>query len=139
MNKGDKSKEYSELKVRQYDKNNTIEGYGMHRAMQQCNFDGFDIQEAFEEGWDEAMKSQWAKVEDELPKVGVKVLVLTTNKKIAISFRYTPKDIYGKVLGNDEWQGSSALNKCIIAWMPIPSFDKILEDNKDVLKRLKDK
>lgn len=94
--------------------------------------------EDFIAGWDEALKSQWVKVEDELPKVGVKVLVLTTNKKIAISFRYTPKDIYGKVLGNDEWQGSSALNKCIIAWTPIPSFDTILQANKDVLKRLKD-
>ena len=88
-------------------------------------------------GWDEALKNQWIRVEEQLPKERVKVLVLTTNKKITISFRYTPKDIYGKVLGNDEWQGSSALNKCIIAWMPIPSFDEILETNKDVLKRLK--
>lgn len=90
---------------------------------------------AFKTGWDETLKSQWVKVEDELPKVGVKVLVLTTNKKIAISFRYTPKDIYGKVLGNDEWQGSSALNKCIITWMLIPSFNSILEDKpKDSIK-----
>ena len=139
MNKEDKSKEYSELKVRQYDKNNTIEKYGMYRAMSQCNFDGFDIQETFEEGWDEALKNQWVSVNERLPQIREKVLVLTTNKKIAISFRYTPKDIYGKVLGNEEWQGSSALNKCIIAWMPIPSFDKILGDNKDVLQRLKDK
>lgn len=139
MSKERKSKEYAELKVKQYDKNHTIEKYGIYRAKQQCYFDGYELQDAFEEGWDEALKSQWIKAEDELPKVGVKVLVLTTNKKITISFRYTPKDIYGKVLGNDEWQGSSALNKCIIAWMPIPSFDKILEDNKDVLKRLKDR
>jgi hypothetical protein len=27
----------------------------------------------------------------------------------------------------------------IIAWMPIPSFDEILEANKDVFKRLKSK
>ena len=90
-------------------------------------------------GWNEALRNQWVSVEEQLPKERVKVLVLTTNKKIAISFRYTPKDIYGKVLGNDEWQGSSALNKCIIAWMPIPSFDEILEANKDVLQRLKNK
>lgn len=134
-----KAKDYAELKVKQYDKNNTIEKYGMYRAMSQCNFDGNDLRDAFEAGWDEALKSQWISVNERLPKIGENVLVLTTNKKIAISFRYTPKDIYGKVLGNDEWQGSSALNKCIIAWMPIPPFGKILEDNKDILKRLKDK
>lgn len=26
-----------------------------------------------------------------------------------------------------------------IAWMPIPSFDEIIEANKDVLKRIKEK
>lgn len=55
MNKEEKSKEYAELKVRQYDKNNTIEKYGMYRAMQQCNFDGFDLRDAFETGWHEAI------------------------------------------------------------------------------------
>lgn len=139
MNKEEKSKDYAELKIKQYDKNNTIESYGMYRAMQQCNFDGFDIQEAFEEGWDKALKSQWIKVEDELPKLGVSVLVLTNNGKILVTFRYVPKDIYGKILGKTEWNGSRVLGNSILAWMPIPSFDNILEDNKDVLQRLKDK
>ena len=31
--KEQKAKEYAELKVKQYDKNHTIESYGMHRAM----------------------------------------------------------------------------------------------------------
>lgn len=93
----------------------------------------------FEAGWDGALKSVWIKVEDELPKVGVKVLVLTYNGKILVTFRYIPKDIYGKILGEAEWNGSKDLGNSIIAWMPIPSFDKILEDNKDVFKRLKDK
>lgn len=53
--KEEKSKEYAELKVRQYDKDHIIKKYGMYRAKQQCNFDGFDIQEAFEVGWYEAM------------------------------------------------------------------------------------
>ena len=27
----------------------------------------------------------------------------------------------------------------VVAWFPIPSFDEILEDNKDVLERIKEK
>lgn len=27
----------------------------------------------------------------------------------------------------------------VVAWMPIPSFDEILEANKDVLERIKEK
>ena len=41
---------------------------------------------------------------------------------------------------NPNWHWSKAVNKDdVIAWMPIPSFDEILEANKDVLERLKDK
>lgn len=129
MNKEQKSKEYAELKVKQYDKNNTIESYGMHRAMQQCNFDGFNIQDAFEAGWDEALKNQWTKVEDELPERMEEVFVIYEYQgyiQIATSC----------YIGEIVWYFG---NSKIIAWMPIPSFDKILEANKDVLQRLKDK
>jgi len=27
----------------------------------------------------------------------------------------------------------------VVAWMPIPSFDDILEENRDVLERIKEK
>lgn len=97
----------------------------------------FQCIQHYESGWEDALENLWIKVEDELPKVGVKVLVLTNNGKMLVTFRYVPKDIYGKILGEAEWNGSRALGNSIIAWMSIPSFDKILEDNKDVLKRLK--
>lgn len=127
--KEQKAKEYAELKVKLYDKNHTIESYGMHRAMQQCNFDGFDIQETFEEGWDEAMKSQWTKVEDELPERMEEVFVIYEYQGY---IQITTLCYIGEIV----WYYG---NSKIIAWMPIPSFDKILEDNKDVLQRLKDK
>lgn len=130
MNKEQKSKEYAELKVKQYDKNHTIEKYGMHRAMQQCNFDGFDIQEAFEEGWDEALKNQWIKVKDKLPDVDISVLVLTSNKKVSISKRYQPKDCKGNDVGLVYWSGSYAFVNSIVAWMPIPPFDEIFKQLK---------
>lgn len=40
-------------------------------------------------------------------------------------------DIWRWSLTGDKWG--------VIAWMPIPSFDEILEQSKDALKRLKDK
>lgn len=123
MNKEEKSKEYAELKVRQYDKNNTIEKYGMYRAMQQCNFDGFDIQEAFDVGWDEALKSQWVKVDDKLPNDLEKVLLASLyEREILYSVGY---------MFNGKWVTS---NNKPFAWMQIPSFDNILEYNKDSLK-----
>lgn len=54
MNKEEKSKDYAELKVKQYDKDNTIEKYGMYRAMQQCMFDGYDLIDAYEKGYSDA-------------------------------------------------------------------------------------
>lgn len=129
MSKEEKSKEYVELKVRQYDKNNTIEKYGMYRAMQQCNFDGFDLRDAFEAGWDDALKSQWVNVDERIPKVEEYVLVM-------IEYEGSIQIHLTMYLGETNWLFADVK---IIAWMPIPSFDKILEDNKDVLKRLKDK
>ena len=97
------------------------------------------VEQAYKKGWDEALKSQWVMVEERLPNVGTRVLVLTSKGKILVTFRYILKDTYGNILGEAEWQGSRALGKSIIAWMPIPSFDEILEANKDVLERLKNK
>lgn len=130
-----KAKEYAELKVKQYDKNHTIEGYGMHRAMQQCNFDGFDIQEDFEEGWSEALKSQWIKVEEKTPNEHEEVLVLFEHEgEIRIETDVYFGDNFYNYYRNYVWDFGG---EKIIAWMPIPSFDEILEANKDVSKRLK--
>lgn len=96
-----------------------------------------DIQQAFEVGWDEALKSQWIKIEDKLPAIGEVVLVLTLNGKMSMSKRYQPKDCHGNNVGIVTWKGSTTFVNSIIAWMKIPSFDEILESNKDVLKRLK--
>lgn len=37
------------------------------------------------------------------------------------------------------WAAKSAMYYEEIAWMPIPSFDEILEANRDVLERIKEK
>lgn len=89
-------------------------------------------------GWDEALKSKWISTEERMPEPNTDVIFLTDIGMI----------MNGCYDGNcwmqmDGVWGSaySSINKCweVIAWMPIPSFDNILESNKDVLKRLKEK
>lgn len=94
--------------------------------------------EDFIAGWDEALKSQWVKVEDRLPKENEKVFVLYEYKGSILigTDTYFGEDFYKMYQISDTWNFGG---EKIIAWMPIPSFDKILEDNKDVLQRLKDK
>lgn len=63
--------------------------------------------------------SDWISVKDSLPEVDTMVLIYTTNNKCGISSMYIPKDCYGKVLGEKEWHGSSAMRKAITHWQPI--------------------
>lgn len=95
-----------------------------------------DIQQAFEFGWDEALK--WISTEERMPEPNVDVIFLT-DIGMVMSGHYDD-NVW---LQMDGFWGSaySSINKCweVIAWMPIPSFDEILEANKDVLERLKDK
>lgn len=87
-----------------------------------------EAERAYLFGWDEALKSQWVIPTDSLPKLFEKVLVMFEYEGEIQIHDYT-------YMGGNFVYGASK----IIAWMPIPSFDKILEDNKDILKRLKDK
>lgn len=76
-----------------------------------------------------AKQSPWISVEELLPDYLEKVLVLYEHKgEIQIQ--------QNSYLDEKDWKFGS--NK-ILAWMPIPSFDEILEANKDVLERIKEK
>mgnify|MGYP000398847654 CR=1 FL=1 len=105
----------------------------------------------------QAKQSPWVRVKDRLPEKGEYdwVLVLLRDKRdgfIGIpeigelredgfwhtemsdtfntpSFRrtYNTTDVLGEFL-----------NQEVIAWMPIPSFNEIIESNKDVLRRMKE-
>ena len=77
----------------------------------------------------QAKQSPWISVEDRLPDYLEKVLVLYEYKgEIQIQ--------QSSYLGEKDWEFGS--NK-ILAWLPIPSFDEILEANRDVLERIKEK
>ena len=76
-----------------------------------------------------AKQSPWISVEERLPDYLEKVLVLYEYKgEIQIQ--------QNSYLGEKDWKFGS--NK-ILAWLPIPSFDEILEANRDVLERIKEK
>lgn len=81
--------------------------------------------EDFCAGWDEALNSQWISVKNRMPEYCRIVFVLHSSMIIGVSAYHT----------DNNW---SNFDDDIIAWMPIPSFDEILQANKDVLKRLKD-
>ena len=78
-----------------------------------------------------AEKSPWISVKERLPEVGT--IVLT---KGAYGFLIC----YLSSLG--EWETGANVNEerlGITHWMYIPSFDYILEANRDVLERMKEK
>lgn len=93
-----------------------------------------DFKRGFKAGaeW-QAKQSPWISVEDKLPSLNQKVIVYN-GKQVYISHR-TEKD-YAKDT-NFFLYGLQTYN--VVAWMPIPSFDEILEANKDVPERIKEK
>lgn len=103
------------------------------------------IKVAFRNGaeW-QSKQSPWISVEERLPEeslinpsawsVTYKVFVLTSNGNASISQRR-----WNCNTNRWEWKGSGSFKDSITHWMPIPSFDDILEANRDVLKRIKEK
>lgn len=90
------------------------------------------VKEAFIYGaqW-QSKQSPWISVKERLPEVGEHVLT-----KGAYGFLIC----YFSSLG--EWETGANVNKerlGITHYMPIPSFDEILEANRDVLGRIKEK
>lgn len=80
---------------------------------------------------DEHPKSTWISVEERLPENNTVVLT-----RGAYGFLICQLSSLG------EWETGANVNKerlGITHWMPIPSFDEILEANRDVLERIKEK
>ena len=80
----------------------------------------------------QAKQSPWININDRLPENKDEVLVLS---RMNISGKYfVSSDSYdGK-----EWAVNLAMHYTRVAWIPIPSFDEILEASKDVLQRRKE-
>lgn len=92
-------------------------------------------EDAFKDGWNEALKSLWVSMDKGFPKEWQDILMLFTENG-------TEKVVKAVYIGNNLWVHGDVMttnSKHVIAWMPIPSFDNVLWSNKDVLKRLKEK
>lgn len=83
----------------------------------------------------QSKQSPWISVKDRLPEYNKKVIVLHGDECF-ISLMYN--------FGSDCWAvGDDQNNDLLVSendfWLPIPSFDEILEANRDVLERIKEK
>ena len=78
-------------------------------------------------------QSPWISVKERLPENEDRVLVLCKMKRFNSYFTLVNNYIDG------EWETKILAHYDTVAWMPIPSFDEILEANKDVLERIKEK
>lgn len=81
----------------------------------------------------QAKQLPWISVEERLPEEGQKVFVLTMCCGVSriLTQRFYKTNAFDK---DNRWIFG---NSIVLAWLPIPSFDEILEANKDVLQRLK--
>lgn len=83
----------------------------------------------------QAKQLPWISVEERLPEEGQKVFVLTMCCGVSriLTQRFYKTNAFDK---DNRWIFG---NSIVLAWLPIPSFDEILEANKDVLERIKEK
>ena len=105
---------------------------GHNTAFDCCECGADEFKEGFITGADwQARQSPWISVEERLPEKNTVVLT-----RGAYGFLICQLSSLG------EWETGANVNKerlGITHWMPIPSFDEILEANKDVLERIKEK
>lgn len=102
---------------------------GHNTALDCCECGADEFKEGFISGaeW-QSKQSPWISVKERLPEELESVLVGTNYEG-----RYYYEVAF---VMNGKWV---CHNSKPIYWMPIPSFDDILEANKDVLERIKEK
>lgn len=100
-------------------------------------YDEIDMRNAFEGGaeW-QAKQSPWISVDERFPEYNIEVIIYH-EYRFYIGFM-----IYSMM--SNWWRISEDERTDMIVseddfWTPIPSFDEILESNRDVLERIKEK
>lgn len=93
-----------------------------------------DMVQAYITGWDDSLKSLLVDASKELPEYDDSVWVINADGEQFFCHRSNNKKVEVDKYGWCNYTGSD-----IIAWIRPVSFQEILEMNKDVLKRLKDK
>lgn len=86
----------------------------------------------FKKGADwQSKQSPWISVKERLPEENKEYLVVLDNRVIYVA-QYNKNNKSWLIYG-------TGYTYNVVAYMPIPSFDEILEANKDVLERIKEK
>lgn len=106
------------------------------------------VKEAFRQGaeW-QSKQSPWISVKERLPEENENIIIMCEHGAI---FNGTYCNgvwfcmdgyIHDMYKGNPIYSSMSSIPSLWkpVAWIPIPSFDKILEANRDVLERIKEK
>ena len=89
------------------------------------------LRKVYAKGYEAGTKqSPWISVEERLPETNdgqslYEVIVVTSDRRFLVVINTEVEHLVG-LLG-------------VTHWMPIPSFDEILETNRDVLERIKEK
>lgn len=89
------------------------------------------LRKVYAKGYEDGTKqSPWISVEERLPETNdgqslYEVIVVTSDRRFLVVINTEVEQLVG-LLG-------------VTHWMPIPSFDEILEANRDVLERIKEK
>lgn len=112
--------------------------YAQYHSIDECPNHGITYDEIAESAFIKGAEWQskqlpWINVNERLPKKFEYVLVLFVYGGVPMIQTDT---YFGGINGDLEWKFGQDK---ILAWMPIPSFDEILEANRDVLERIKEK
>lgn len=87
-----------------------------------------------------AKQSPWISVEERLPKGNELVLCrMVSNGAIVSGFINTIPGCQPQVSTSPDFEFEDYSDYVCDMWMPIPTFDEILEANRDVLERIKEK
>lgn len=95
-------------------------------------FHRHDIKNAYEAGWDEALKSILVDASKELPEYELDIWVI--NKKGEQFYCHRSKNAKVKAY-KDQWCNYSGSD--IVAWIRPSTFEQILKLNKDIVNRIK--
>lgn len=88
-------------------------------------------EQAYEEGWDEALKNQWINTDEQLPKFD-DVGNISEKKKYLVRTMYVGMDNeigYAVSYMRSRYKFSAETDRVKVThWMPIPSFDNVLKN-----------
>ena len=112
----------------------TLTTYGTHTSLDDFEYLSHDeiAEAAFVKGaeW-QSKQPPWISVKERLPEENKEYLVVLDNRVIYVA-QYNKNNKSWLIYG-------TGYTYNVVAYMPIPSFDEILEANRDVLERIKEK